>query len=273
MTIQDIVVYVDNDKDCENRLESATSLSKTFEARLSGLYLLQKISIPAYAGAYVPVEVFETNDEETEKLRDKAEAVFTAKAVSQKIDSQFQAVEGDVASELNRSSCYADLLIVPQRKNDRFDFNPYYQLSDVLLGAACPVLLLPDTKPPALPPQTALLAWNGERECARALKAAMPMLSKVTKIDIVSINDQGGENSDTKMITDHINRHGIKTEVHYLQGSHFDNGKALLTQATELGSEMLIMGAYGHSRIRELMLGGTTRHVLENTELPILFSH
>jgi nucleotide-binding universal stress UspA family protein len=270
MSIKDIVVYVDNDKDCENRLESATSLCKTFEARLNGLYLLQKISIPAYAGAYVPVEVFEANDEETVKLRDKAKAVFTAKSDSQNIDCQFHAVEGDVGSELNRYSCYADLLIVPQRKSDRFDFNPYYQLSDVLLGAACPVLLLPDRKPPALPPQTALLAWNGERECARALKAAMPMLSQVKKIDVVSIND---EDDDTKMIIDHINRHGINTEVHSQQGSHFDNGEALLGQATELHSEMLIMGAYGHSRIRELMLGGTTRHVLEHTRLPVLFSH
>lgn len=270
MSIKDIVVYVDNDKDCENRLESATSLCKTFEARLSGLYLLQKISIPAYAGAYVPVEVFEANDEETEKLRDRAETVFTANSNSQNIDSHFYAVEGDVGSELNRSSCYADLLIVPQRKSDRFDFNPYYQLSDVLLGAACPVLLLPDKKPSALPSQTVLLAWNGERECARALKAAMPMLSQVKKIDVVSIN---GEDDDTKAISDHLSRHGTVTEVHSLEGSHFDNGEALLGKAAELGSEMLIMGAYGHSRIRELMLGGTTRHVLEHTQIPVLFSH
>ena len=270
MSIKDIIVYVDNDRDCEFRLESATRLCKTFEAHLSGVYLLQKISIPAYAGAYVPVEVFQANDDETEKLRDKAEAVFTAKCESVNIDSHFSSVEGDVSTELNRCSRYADLLLVPQRKNDRFDFNPYYQLSDVLLGAACPVLLLPDGKPPALPPESALLAWNGERECARALKAAMPMLSQVKKIDVVAVNR---EIDEAEEITVHLNRHGIKTEVHSLQGSQFDKGDALLDQATELNSQMIIMGAYGHSRIRELMLGGTTRHVLEHTQLPVLFSH
>jgi len=270
MSIKDIVVYVDNDKGCQDRLHTASNLCSSFEAQLTGLYVLQKISVPAYAGAYVPVEVFEANDEQTEQLRDKAKAVFTAKSESVKINSHFKAVDGDVGHEVNRYSRYADLLIVPQRKNDQFDFNPYYQLSDILLGAACPVLLLPDDTTPALPPKTAMLAWDGGRECARALKAAMPMLSKVKKIDIVSVNREDDEATE---IAGHLGRHGIETEVHLTNGSHLDNGEALLDQAAALESQMIVMGAYGHSRIRELMLGGTTRHVLEHTQLPILFSH
>lgn len=270
MSIKDIIVYVDNDKDCENRLESASSLCKTFEAQLTGLYLLQKITIPAYAGAYMPVEVYEANDEETIKLRDRAQALFTVKSESVNIISHFSAVEGDVSTALNRYSRYADLLIVPQRKNDRFDFNPYYQLSDVLLGAACPVLFLPDNNPPVLPPETALLAWDGKRECARALMASMPMLSQVKKIDVVSVNCEG---DDAKQIAHHIGRHGIEAEVHSVEDSNTDIGGILLSQAAALESQMIIMGAYGHSRIRELMLGGTTRHILEHAELPVLFSH
>ena len=270
MSIKDIIVYVDNDKDCEYRLESATSLCRTFEAQLTGLYLLQKISIPAYAGAYVPIQVFEANDEQTTKLRDKAKTVFAAVAEAENINSHFSAVEGDVSTALNRYSRYADLLIVPQRKNDRFDFNPYYQLSDVLLGAACPVLLLPDNKPPALPPETVLLAWDGERECARALKAAMPMLLKVKKIDVVSIDH---EDDDAKDVARHINRHDFEVEVHLVDRGDLDIGDVVLNKAADLKSQMIIMGAYGHSRIRELMLGGTTRHVLEHVQLPVLFSH
>ena len=171
---------------------------------------------------------------------------------------------------LNKYSRYADLLIVPQRKHDRYDFNPYYQLSEVLLGAACPVLLLPDNKPPAGPPETALLAWKGGRECARALKASLPMLSQVKKIDVVSVNR---ENDEAKDIARHISRHGIETEVHSVKGHHLDSGDALLNQAAALESQMIIMGAYGHSRIRELMLGGTTRHILDHVQLPVLFSH
>lgn len=270
MSIKDIFVYVDNDMDCESRLESASSLCKTFEAQLTGLYLLQKISIPAYAGAYMPVEVYEANDEETLKLRDKAKAIFTAKAESLNIMGNFRAAEGDVSTALNHYSRYADLLIVPQRKSDRFDFNPYYQLPDVLLGAACPVLLLPDNKNPVLPPETALLAWDGKRECARALKASMPMLSQVKRIDVVAVNC---DDDDATEIARHIAHHGIETKVHSVADSQSDIGETILNQASVLDNQMIIMGAYGHSRIRELMLGGTTRHILEHVQLPVLFSH
>ena len=272
MSIKDIIVYVDNDSDCENRLELASSLCKAFEAQLTGLYLLQKISIPAYAGAYMPVEVFEANDEETIKLRDKAEAVFTAKSESVNVSGNFNAFAGDVSTALNEYSRYADLMIVPQRKSDRFDFNPYYQLSDILLGAACPILLVPENNEisPVLPPKTVLLAWDGKRECARALMASMPMLSQVKKIDVVSVNcEEDGANQ----IAHHIARHGIEAKVHSVKDSQFDIGEYLINQAARLGSDMIIMGAYGHSRIRELMLGGTTRHILEHVQLPVLFSH
>jgi nucleotide-binding universal stress UspA family protein len=270
MSIKDIIVYVDNDKNCENRLVSATRLCQTLEAQLTGLYLLQKISIPAYAGAYVPVEIFDANDEQTQKLRDRAESVFNAKCEAVGIGNHFHAVEGDVSTALNQYSRYSDLLIVPQRKNDRFDFNPYYQLSDVLLGAACPVLLLPDNSTSALPPETALLAWDGEHECARALSAAMPILSQVKKIDIVSINQEAEEAEE---IAHHLSRHGIVNEVHRVEDSHLNISETLLDQAAKFENQMIIMGAYGHSRIRELMLGGTTRQILEHTTLPVLFSH
>jgi len=270
MSIKDIIVYVDNDRDCENRLEAATSLCSTFEAKLNGLYLMHKLSVPAYAGAYVPVEVFDTNNIETTKLHDKAEALFNAKSKAGNIDSQFNAIEGDVNDILNQYSRYADLLIVPQRHKDLFDLNPYYQLSDVLLGAACAVLLLPDNQPVELPPERALLAWGGQRECARALKASMSMLTRVKKVDVLSINREAGE---AKNIAAHLNRHGIETEVHSVEEHILDIGSLLLNQASALESQLIIMGAYGHSRIRELILGGATRHILEHVQLPVMFSH
>jgi len=96
------------------------------------------------------------------------------------------------------------------------------------------------------------------------------MLSEVEKIDVVAITT---EQAEATAIAQHINRHGFAAEVHLLEGSHSEEGKILLEQAEALDSQMIVMGAYGHSRIRELMLGGTTRHVLEHTSLPVLFSH
>jgi nucleotide-binding universal stress UspA family protein len=270
VTIKDILVYIDNDEDCGQRLDLATSLCGIYDAHLSGVYVKQKITIPAYAGVYMPVEVYETNDRETLKLLDAAKAHFTAKTSAAGVNSDFRDFDGDVSYQLSLTSRYADLLIVPQRLPDKFELNPYFQLPDVLLGAACPVLLLPDGNPGTLPPQRVMLAWDGGRECAKALKAAMPMLGEVKKIDVVAITTEPAE---TTSIAQHLNRHGFEVEVHPLEGSHSQEGKLLLEQAKTLDSQMIVMGAYGHSRIRELMLGGTTRHVLEYTTLPVLFSH
>jgi nucleotide-binding universal stress UspA family protein len=96
------------------------------------------------------------------------------------------------------------------------------------------------------------------------------MLGDVKKIDVLAVSpEQGAETA----IAQHVNRHGFEVEVHEVDGGHFDVGEILLEQAKTLDSQMIVMGAYGHSRIRELMLGGTTRHVLDHTSLPVLFSH
>ncbi|MCZ6471651.1 MAG: universal stress protein [Gammaproteobacteria bacterium] len=270
MAIKDILVYVDNDELCDERLDSATSLCKVYDAYLSGVYVKQRITIPAYAGVYMPVEVYETNDKETTKLLDEAKARFKARINTAGINGDLHDFDGDVSYQLSLNSRYADLLIVPQRLSDNFDLNPYFQVPDILLGAACPVLLLPDSNPDTLPPERVMLAWDGGRECAKALKAALPMLSEVKKIDVVAISTEPG---DATAIAQHIDRHGFETEVRVLEGSHSEEGKILLEQAQALDSQMIVMGAYGHSRIRELMLGGTTRYVLEHTSLPVLFSH
>ena len=96
------------------------------------------------------------------------------------------------------------------------------------------------------------------------------MLNQVKKIDVLSVNHGDDEAKD---IATHLNRHGIETEVHAVEEHLLDTGSVLLNQAFALESQLIIMGAYGHSRIRELMLGGATRHVLENVQLPVLFSH
>jgi nucleotide-binding universal stress UspA family protein len=270
MTIKDILVYVDNDETCDQRLDVAINLCNIYDAHLSGVYIKQRISIPAYAGVYMPVEVYETNDKETTKLLEEAKSRFTTKTDTAVINSDFRDYDGDVSYQLSLASRYSDLLLVPQRLADKFDLNPYYQAPDILMGASCPVLLLPAAAPVNLPPQRVLLAWDGGRESAKAFKAALPMLGDVKKIDVLTVSPEQGA---ATAIAQHMNRHGFEIEVHEVDGGHFDVGGILLEQAKALDSQMIVMGAYGHSRIRELMLGGTTRHVLDHTDLPVLFSH
>jgi nucleotide-binding universal stress UspA family protein len=270
MIIKGILVYVDEDEACVRRVRSAASLCKVFDAHLYGIYVWQKVTIPVYAGAYIPDEMIEQTNKEYEKIRDQTKMIFLDKSSTNGITREFHAVEGEVSDVLNTRSRYADLLVVPQPSTATNDLNQHFQLSELLIGAACPVLLLPDGNPLSLPLERVLVAWDGGRECATALNAALPMMSGVNKIDLVSISSDYIEADDIAL---HISRHGIETEVHVINQSRSHSGILLLEQASKLQSQMMVMGAYGHSRLREIMLGGTTRHVLGHAHLPVLFSH
>ncbi len=270
MSIKDILVYIDNDKVCDGRATAAAELCTHFDAHLAGLYVQRKIVIPSYAGMDIPVEVFVANDEMTKSLREAAEATTEKMLGATGVSGEFRAVEGDVSHTLNVHSRYADLLIAPQMADEDQDQNPNYHIDDLLLGAACPVLVVPNDDRREWPLERALVAWDGGPECARALKAALPLMMQADKVDVVSVSSGNIEAID---ITHHISRHGIDAEVHIVEGSTFDPGAELLETAASLDSQYLVMGAYGHSRLREVLLGGATKHVLANATLPVLFSH
>jgi len=268
MAIKDVLVYVDNDKACGNRVLTAAHLSAHFGAHLSGLYVSRNMSIPAYPSEYISAAAYEIIEEQSVEQRESAKLIFTRNSTAADIAGEFRAVEGNVADKLSVQSRYADLLLVASQQDDESNLNIYYQLGSVLVSSACPVLVLPDSKPVTLPPERAMVGWDGSRECAAALRAALPMLAQVEKIDVVSISS---DDAEATAITTHINRHGIIAETHLIDNSKSGVGQALLEQAAELRSQLLVMGAYGHSRLRELVLGGATKYILEHAQLPVLF--
>jgi len=241
-----------------------------FEARLAGLYSVRKVTVPAGLGAPVSMGFYEAVDRESNEQIELARSVFESNAAMVSGGGQFQTLDGYLIDDLSMQSRYADLLVIPQDLGADANLNPNYWPGSVLMTAACPVLLLPDSESVHLPPQTALLAWDGSRESANALRAAWPMLERVEKIDIASVSANDAEAMD---IAKYIGHHAVESEIHLLEGSAWNAGSILLEQAAVLGSQLIIMGAYGHSRLRQFVLGGTTRHVLDHARLPVLFSH
>jgi len=270
MPITDVQVYVDNDTACGTRIENAANLAMRFEARLAGLYSVHKVTVPAGIGAPASMGFYEAVEQESTEQIELARSVFESNAAKVRGGGQFQTLEGYLIDDLSVQSRYADLLVIPQDLGAEANLNPNYWPGSVLMTAACPVLLIPDSKSINLPPQTALLAWDGSRESANALRAAWPMLERVEKIDIASVSSNDAEAMD---IAQYIAHHGVECEIHLLEGSEWNAGSILLEQVEVLGSQLIIMGAYGHSRLREFVLGGTTKHILDHARLPVLFSH
>jgi nucleotide-binding universal stress UspA family protein len=130
----------------------------------------------------------------------------------------------------------------------------------------------------ATPPgKRVIVAWNGGREAARAVNDALPLLVAADQVDVVCVNPGRGEEDDADLpgadLCLHLARHGVKAEAQELVASDIEAGDLLLSRAADSGADLIVMGAYGHARWREVVLGGVTRQLLNQMTVPVFMSH
>jgi nucleotide-binding universal stress UspA family protein len=120
-----------------------------------------------------------------------------------------------------------------------------------------------------------LIAWNGSREATRAAHDALPLLKRATKVTVLSIDPDHDSQRRVPSadITLHLARHGVAAEADSTVALDIAVGDVLLSRAADLGADLIVMGGYGHSRVREMVLGGATRHLLQHMTVPVLMSH
>ena len=198
-------------------------------------------------------------------------------------------IDDEAAGGISLLARYADLVVISQyNAADRSpsvmrDFPAY-----VLLHAGRPVLIVPyalqagQLAPAAHPAaaQNVLISWNGSKEASRAVSAALPLLQRAKQVHVAVFDAQlhAAEHGDHPGadILEYLARHGVQARLLLLDGGatrRGDIGEALLSQAADLSADLLVMGAYGHSRLRETILGGVTRTVLQSMTIPVLMAH
>src|SRR5215471_6305021 len=122
-----------------------------------------------------------------------------------------------------------------------------------------------------------VIGWNASREAARAVNDAMPLLTSAETVTVLTIDPREGPRAHGELpgadISLHLARHGVKAEIERTVSADLPVGEVLLSRVADLGADLLVMGAYGHSRARELLLGGATRSLLRSMTLPVLMSH
>ena len=138
-----------------------------------------------------------------------------------------------------------------------------------MTAAGAPVLMVPPGVSGVIG-RTVLVAWNGKREAARAAHDALPFLQGAERVELCAIGEGAGAGLDDA--AGMLRRHGVPVQAERLAGGDLHAGEMLLAQAVAHRADLLVMGAYGHSRLRELVIGGATRHVLHHATLPVLFS-
>ncbi len=169
---------------------------------------------------------------------------------------------------------YADVAIVGQPERSKIEPNHSPELpANVVMGAGRPVIVVPYAGRFDKPPQHVLIAWSGTREATRAVHDALPILKRAAKVSVLSINPKDGKHLPGADIAAHLARHGCKAEAARTVSSDISVADVMLSDASDIGADFIVMGAYGHSRLREWALGGATRDVLGTMTVPVLLSH
>ena len=142
-----------------------------------------------------------------------------------------------------------------------------------MLGAGRPVVVVPYAGNFNTTPRHVLIAWSGTREATRAVHDALPILQRATKVFVLSINPKDSKHLPGADIAAHLARHGCKTEAARTVASDISVSDAILSDASNVGADFIVMGAYGHYRLSEWALAGATRDVLNTMTGPVLFSY
>ena len=275
MTYRDVLVHVKAQEAWSQHIEVAGQLSKTFGARLTGLYTLRDIAtLKVVFGENAP-SVIERQAKDT-KAAQKAETAFRSFLSKMDINGDWKAGEGAASELLTWASRYHDLIVVEQtdRRTDELGWDAEEQC---VLASGRPTLIVPHQGRFPTVGRRILIAWNGSREAARAIHGALPLIEKADRVDLLLGRSKEVFSSITRYpdlkITDYLRRHNPTIDARRFDASDADAGAAILKAAAQAQSDLLVMGAYGHSWFREWILGGATLHVLREMRVPVLMAH
>ena len=288
MTYKTVLLHIDDSAGRAARIDAAASIAQACGGHLTGVALtgvsrlLYQNQPDLDADPNLSLHLSFLRERATRAL-DGFEAQVRAAGV---VSFEQRVLDDEAAGGISLLARYADLVVISQyHAKDKSpsvmrDFPAY-----VLLHSGRPVLIVPYAPPlPLLAPPAAarnvLISWNASKEASRAVSAALPLLQRAGQVHVAIFDAQvhaaeHGEQPGAEL-THYLARHGVEARLHLLDGGGVrrgDIGEALLSQAADLSADLLVMGAYGHSRLRETILGGVTRTILQSMTIPVLMAH
>jgi nucleotide-binding universal stress UspA family protein len=276
MGYKTILVHCDASKSVSHRLGVAADLAQRFDARLVGLRVCRPFETPVFFDGSFPMDDFFKTYEEGVKVDDVVASAAFAKATKGKhLSTEWRTANGRVESKLAVQARYADLVVVGQAEPEP-TATPSDLPETVALATGRPVLVVPHVgaKPPG---KVVLLCWNASREAARAASDALPFLTAADQVIVLAVNPKtSGKGHGAEPGADAaawLARHGVKVTVQRDVAPDADVGEVILSRAADHGADLIVMGIYGHSRLREMVLGGASRTLLGSMTVPVLMAH
>jgi nucleotide-binding universal stress UspA family protein len=285
MPYRTILTPVEASHQTAANVAAAARFARTQEARLIGLHVPPaRAAIPELRQGYGGRMMAAMEDRHEHAAVD-AEAEFRSAThgVADAVWEVDGSVDGeDAAAAVCRRARSADLAVVPQIGADEtLDDAPGKLPERLVMESGRPVVVLPYAGQFPTIGQRVLVAWNESREAARAMLDALPLLARAEQVWVLTVDDQGrfrrsGGNRPSERAAHAVAQlaaHGIKAQPLSDIAGGLKTGQILLSRAADLGADLMVLGAYGHSRLREMILGGVTRDVLQHMTVPVLMSH
>lgn len=279
MAFKSLMVHLDDGAGSAQRMELAVRLASRFGAGLIGVYLVPTAELTPTVAALLPEDAVKLRLAESGESQRRAEALFRQSAAAGGVGNiEWRAPAGFAMDAAAAHARCVDLAIIGQPDPDDGESSFARRLGEhVLLEGACPALFVPYARVGADAGTRVLVAWDAGREAARALHDALPILETAGQVVVVSLA-RGRADADAIALAQprlaaYLHAHGIDAEFKRFDGDQIEGGERLLSQAADLGSDLIVMGGYAHSRAREMILGGVTRTIFASMTVPVLMSH
>jgi nucleotide-binding universal stress UspA family protein len=272
--IKDIIVHLTGSAEDQVRLAYAAGVAKKLDAHLTGLQVNVLPGILSYtdpSGSFVLQELIANANKQADAVGERLSQALSATGLRTEL-RRLDLFPEAVAPTLATQARVADLFIGTRPYGDPAKSEHIEEAVLFRAGRAC--IFLPPNVTSDASFDRVVIAWKDTREAARAVAEAMPLIRMASEVDVILVSEGDGSSGSTDAadIGRHLARHGVSAEIRTAQGQP-DVASALLREARASRADLLVMGGYGHSRLRELVLGGATRDVLANAPIPVFMAH
>jgi nucleotide-binding universal stress UspA family protein len=274
--IKDIVVNLGVRGDDTLAADYAVSVASALEAHITGIAIAYDPTLPASGMGYLPAQLMDQrhdNEAAAKAVIDRFAAAATRANISVETRLLSASFNG-AGDQFGRIARRFDLAIVSQVDPEGSAVEATIPVS-TLFESGRPVIIVPYIQRALLKLDRVMVCWDGSRPAARAIADAMPLLERAGNVEIAIISNERGKHEEIEGVDmgRHLARHGLKVEVNRIIRGGTDVADALLSHSADFGADFMVMGGYGHSRLREFVLGGVTRKILRSMAVPTLMSH
>jgi len=277
MPIKDILTVLDLAGD-QPAAKYALEFGRNYDAHVTGLAVSFEPVVPAFAAAPMPVDYLQAAHEQAVAAAKDAQKQFDELARLAGVKNESRVAEILTGGPLENVLIHCrptDLVVIGQANPDQPEPMRELLIETVLFESGVPVLLVPYIGSTAFQPKNVLVGWDGSSTATRAIHAALPVLEKADDITVLVIEkkanpDNGQPGAD---VANYLARHNMKVTIEVVTNPQTGVADAVLNHVSDNSNDLVVMGGYGHSRMREFLFGGATREILEAMTVPVLMAH